>query len=86
MAFKFNLILACIRHRDIIHQFKRLIKSKAMRNSEISGIPCSTEIDLNGIPTIGNVTEINRASETRKLRRNVTAILMEMLNGNPCQK
>ena len=31
-----------------------------MHNLEISGIPCSTEIDLNRIPTVGNLTEINR--------------------------
>ena len=41
-------------------------------SSKISGIPCSAEIDLNGIPTVGNLTEINRASETRKFRGNVT--------------
>ena len=59
---------------------------KAMRNSEISSILCSAEIDFNGIPTDRNLTEINRASENRKFHRNVTEILTEMLNGNPCQK
>ena len=29
-----------------------------MHKSENSVIPCSTEIDLTGIPTVGNVTEI----------------------------
>ena len=42
-----------------------------MRNSKISGIP-----------TVGNLTEINQTSETQKLRRNLTEILVEMLNGN----
>ena len=53
-----------------------------MRNSEISSIPCSGEIDLNGIPTVGNVREINCTSKTQKLRGNLTEILTEMLNGN----
>ena len=44
--------------------------SKAMRKSENSVIPCSAEIDLTGIPTVGNVTEINLTSETQKFRRN----------------
>ena len=51
-----------------------------MRNSEIYVITCYAEINLNGIATLGNLTEKNRISETRKLRRNVTEILMEMLN------
>ena len=39
-----------------------------MRKSENSVIPCSMEIDLNGIPTVGYLMEINWTSETRKLR------------------
>ena len=53
-----------------------------MRNLEISGIPCLAEIDLNRIPTVGNLTEINRVSETRKFSGNVMEILTEVLNGN----
>ena len=53
-----------------------------MRNSEIYVITCYAEIYLKGILTVGNLTEINSISETRKLRGNVTEILMEMLNGN----
>ena len=53
-----------------------------MRKSENSVIPCSAEIDLTGIPTVGNVTEINCTSETRKFRGNLTEILTEMLSGN----
>ena len=53
-----------------------------MRKSENSVIWCSAEIDLTGIPTVGNVTEINCTSETWKFRRNLTEILTEMLNGN----
>ena len=53
-----------------------------MRKPENSGIPCSAEIDLTGIPTVGNVMEINCTSKTRKLRGNLTEILTEMLNGN----
>ena len=60
--------------------------TKAMRKPENSVIPCSEEIDLNGITTVGNLTEINWTSETRKFRGNLTKILteilMEMLNGN----
>ena len=40
------------------------IEIKAMCKSENSVIPCSAEIDLNGIPTVGNLTEINWTSET----------------------
>ena len=50
-----------------------------MRNSEISVIPCSAEIDLNGIPTIGILTKINCTSKTRKFRGNLTEILTEIL-------
>ena len=53
-----------------------------MRNLEIYVITCYAEIYLNRIPTVKNLTEINSISETHKLRRNVTEILMEMLNGN----
>ena len=45
-----------------------------MHKPENSIIPCSTEIDLNGI-----LTEINCTSETQKFRRNVLEILTEML-------
>ena len=62
-------------------QYHNLI-TKAMRLSKIYVITCYAEIDLNGILTVVNLTEINRASETRKFRVNVT----EILNGNPCQK
>ena len=55
--------------------------NKAMRKLENSVIPCSAEIDLNGIPTVGNLTEINRTYIIRKLRRNLMEILTEMLNG-----
>ena len=59
---------------------------KAMRNLEISIIPCSVEIDLIGIPTVKNVMKINRGSKTRKFRGNkmeiVTECKKEMLNGN----
>ena len=51
-----------------------------MRKAEISVIPCSAEIDLNGIMPVGNQTEINWTSETRKLRGNLTEILTEMFN------
>ena len=50
-----------------------------MCKAEISVIPCSAEIDLNGITPVGNLMEINRTSETQKLRGNLTEILMEML-------
>ena len=50
-----------------------------MRNSEISVIPCSAEIDLNGIPTIGILTKINCTSKTQKFRGNLTEILTEMV-------
>ena len=53
-----------------------------MLKSENSVIPCSAEIDLTKIPTVGNVTEINSNSETRKFHRNFMEILMEMLNKN----
>ena len=53
-----------------------------MHKPENSVIPCSTEIDLTGIPTVGNVIEINRTSETRIFRGNLTEILKEMPNGN----
>ena len=53
-----------------------------MCKAEISVIPCSAEIDLNGITPVGNLMEINRTSETQKLRGNLTEILMEMLNRN----
>ena len=46
-----------------------------MSKMENSGIPCSAEIDLTGIPTVGNVTEINCTSKTRKLCGNLTEIL-----------
>ena len=36
--------------------FLRNLKSKAMHKTENSSIPCSAEIDLTGIPTVGNVT------------------------------
>ena len=35
------------------------LKGKAMRWPEISVIPCFAKINLNGIPTVGNLTEIN---------------------------
>ena len=53
-----------------------------MHKPENSVIPCSAEIDLNGITNVGNLTEINLTSETRKFRGNLTEILTEMLNGN----
>ena len=56
--------------------------SKAMRKLENSVILCSAEINLTGIPTVGNVTEINCTSKTRKFRENLIEILTEMLNGN----
>ena len=59
--------------------------TKAMCKSENSVILCSAEIDLTRIPTVGNVTEINCISETRKFRGNLTEILTEMLNGNDAQ-
>ena len=46
------------------------VKCKAMRKLENSVIPCSAEIDLNRIPTVGNLMEINWTSKTRKLRGN----------------
>ena len=49
-----------------------------MRILEIYVITCYEEIYLNGIPTVGNLTEINSISETRKLRGNVT------VNGMHC--
>ena len=56
------------------------IKDKAMRKSENSVIPCSAEINLNGISTVGNLTEINWTYKTWKFRRNLTEILTEMFN------
>ena len=53
-----------------------------MCKPENSVIPCSAEIDLNWITTVGNLTEINCTSETRKLGENLIKILMEMLNWN----
>ena len=54
-----------------------------MCKPENSIIPCFAKIDLNGIPTVGNLTEINWTfKETQKLLRNLTEILTEMLNGN----
>ena len=49
---------------------------------EISVIPCFAKIHLNGIPTVGNLTEINWTFKTRKFPGNLIKILMEMLNGN----
>ena len=40
--------------------------TKAMHKLENSVIPCPAEIGLTGIRTVGNVTEINSTSETRK--------------------
>ena len=56
-----------------------------MCKPENSVITCSAEIDLNGITTVGNLTEINLTSETQKFRGNLTEILMEMLNRNSGQ-
>ena len=53
-----------------------------MRKPENCVIPCSAEIDLNKITTVGNLKEINLTSETRKFRGNLTEVLTEMLNGN----
>ena len=50
-----------------------------MRKPENSVIPCSAEINLNGIMTVGNLTEINLTSETRKFPRYLTEILTEMV-------
>ena len=43
-----------------------------MHKSENYVILCSAEIDLTGIPTVGNVTEINCTSETQKFGGNLT--------------
>ena len=51
-----------------------------MRKSENSVIPCSADIDLNGIPTVGNLMEINRTSKTRKLRGNLTERIALLYN------
>ena len=56
-----------------------------MRKPENSVIPCSAEINLNGITTVVNLTEINLTSETQKFRGNLTEILTEMLNGKSDQ-
>ena len=53
-----------------------------MHDMEIYAITCYAEIYLNGIPTVGNLMEIDSISETRKLRGNVMEILVDMLNGN----
>ena len=50
-----------------------------MCKPENSVIPCSAEINLNGIPTNRILTGINCTSETRKFRGNLTEILTEML-------
>ena len=42
-----------------------------MRNSEISGIPCSAEIDLNGIPTVGNKQGFQNPEILRKCDGNI---------------
>ena len=55
------------------------IEIKAMRKPENSVIMCSAEIDLNGITTVRNLTEINCTSETPG---NYAEILTEMLNRN----
>ena len=47
-----------------------------MRNSEISGILCSTEINLNGIPTVVNLTEINWTSQNPEIpRKSLTKVM-----------
>ena len=53
-----------------------------MCKPENSIIPCFAKIYVNGIPTVGNLTEINWTSETRKFPGNLTEILTEMFNGN----
>ena len=53
--------------------------TKAMRKLENSVIPCSAEIDLTRIPTVGNVTEINCTSKTWKFCGNLTKILTEII-------
>ena len=53
-----------------------------MRKPENSVILCSAEINLTGIPTVRNVTEINCTSETLKFRKYLMKILTEMLNRN----
>ena len=40
-----------------------------MRKLENSVIPCSAEINLTGIPTVRNVTEINFTSGTQKFQK-----------------
>ena len=51
-----------------------------MRNLEISAITCYAEFWTSGIPTVGNLTEINLISENPELRGNVTEILTELQN------
>ena len=67
---------------NFIKKYQLILNSKAMCNLEIYVITCYAEIYLNGIPTVRNLTEINSISKTRKLRGNVTEILMELLNRN----
>ena len=56
------------------------LTSKAMRNSERYAITCYVEFRTSGIPTVGNLTEINLISENPELRGNLMEILMELRN------
>ena len=51
-----------------------------MRNWEIYDIPCYSEFQNSGIPTDGNLMEINWTSENPELCGNLTEILTELWN------
>ena len=57
-----------------------ILENKAMRNWEIYAIPCYLEFRNSGIPTDGNLTEINCISETPELQGNLMEILTELRN------
>ena len=59
---------------------RQIVFTKAMRNSEIYVITCYAEFWTPGIPTVGNLTEINSISENPELRGNLTEILTELQN------
>ena len=57
-----------------------VVWNKAIRNSEIYAITCYAEFWTSGIPTVGNLAELNLISKNPELRGNVTEILTELQN------
>ena len=76
--YKHSSLTEKIGNQSLVGLTPNIVLTKAMHKPENSVIPCSAEIDLNGITTVGNLTEIHLTSETREFRRNLT----EMLNRN----